>query len=119
MATDKNGKVVKVGDSVNYKGRTFKVTQVEVFSINDVWSDFNNTGNPCWVGGKVVELVSQGPVRETTIVKKEIVPGLYGSVSVSKNTSEGIAIHVAWTHGKAKIAEIIKTLQTVHDAVED
>ena len=58
--------------------------------------------------------VVDGPVRVTTVVKKEIVPGVYGLVQVfgSGNISTELITD------KSELAETIKTLQLIHDAME-
>ena len=40
---------------------------------------------------RIIARANQGPVREVTTVRKEIVPGVYGRISVHKNT---------WADGK-------------------
>lgn len=55
-----------------------------------------------------------GPVRETTIVKKEIIPGVYGKVQVFGSGY----ISTELIGDKTELAEAIKTLQLIHDAME-
>ena len=63
-----------------------------------------------------IELVTNSPVRETTVVKKEIVPGTYGDVKIWPAGT--ICIPGMSGTDKSRLAEAIKTLQIIHDAME-
>lgn len=68
-----------------------------------------------------LELANTSPVRETTVVKKEIVPGTYGDVKVEVWDNVFVfdcAITMGPVNKKDKLAEAIKTLQQIHDAME-
>ena len=63
-----------------------------------------------------IELVTNSPVRETTVVKKEIVPGTYGDVKIWPAGT--ICIPGMSGTDKSRLAEAIETLQIIHDAME-
>lgn len=110
----------KVGDKVEIIGG--KIHYFDIGEIATVKYVYHNN-NRLYVEGRIcqtvnfadVKLVTASPVRETTIVKKEIIPGSYGKVSV---TSTGISVDYISRFKKAELAEAIKTLQLIHDAME-
>lgn len=55
----------------------------------------------------------KGPIQ--TVTKKKIVPGVYDNLSIN----EDIGIHVGWTYGVDQIKELIKTLQSVVEVLEE
>lgn len=74
-----------------------------------------------WIGENDLVLANPSPVRETTIVKKEIVPGTYGDVKIEAWDNGYVfdcAITMKPVNKKDKLAEAIKTLQLIHDAME-
>ena len=62
-----------------------------------------------------IKLADDGPIRETTVVKKEIIPGEYGCVKIS--LLGGIFVYDLKTTEKTKLLDTIKTLQIIYDAM--
>lgn len=73
---------------------------------------------------RIISRANQGPVREVTTVRKEIVPGLYGKVAVSggREGEVGISISISknsFVHMTAdELSTTISTLQTIRDAMQ-
>lgn len=61
-----------------------------------------------------IELVTNSPVRETTVVKKEIVPGIYGKVVAREDGG----VYMSTTSDRKELQKAIETLQIIHDAME-
>lgn len=116
MSKFKIGDVVKVIKNDSYSsnkvGDVGTVTEIRGYSNIKVTvngkKDFGNFHYPH-------DLEHFGPVRETTVVKKEIIPGTYGDVRVSAAPKR---IYVDVVQQKTKLTEVIKTLQIIHDALE-
>lgn len=53
------------------------------------------------------------PVK--TVSKREIVPGVYGNLSVN----DSMGIHVGWTYGVGEIKQLIDTLQEIVSVLEE
>lgn len=110
---DEFGNVVRDGDTVIYKGKEYTVIYISTYYVNLTENGglhlYFSTGVPYLKGGD-----KKSPVKETTIIKKEIVPGVYGLVQVfgSGNISTELITD------KSELAETIKTLQLIHDAME-
>ena len=110
---DEFGNIVKVGDAVIYKGKEYTVIYISHSYVNLTGNGglhlYFCMGIPYLKGGD-----KKSPVKETTIIKKEIVPGVYGLVQVfgSGNISTELITD------KSELAETIKTLQLIHDAME-
>lgn len=113
----------KVGDKVEIIGGEIHYFDIGEFAtVKRVNS--NNTLN---VEGRICQVVDFAdvklakllPVRDTTIVKKEIVPGNYGKVKVL-TSSDTKRVHVEFCQSlnKLQLAEAIKTLELIHDAME-
>ena len=116
MSKFKVGDVVKRKDGLPIGNETWGDTVSETAVVIKVKNGKNYfEGKGGYYNDSFLELVSSGPVRETTITKKEIVPGTYGDVRVS--VADGL-IYVAVVQEKTKLAEAIKTLQLIHDALE-
>lgn len=116
---DKNGNEIRVGDKITYKNEEFKVEQLGGSCINMVWAKFTRNRDLTWVSGGDVELVNTSPVRKTTIVKKEIVPGTYGDVRVlTLSDTKKVYVEFYQSLNKLRLAEALKTLQLIHDAME-
>lgn len=72
-----------------------------------------------WIYENELELATDSPVRETTIVKKEIVPGTYGKVVIGQTSDiNRVYLTICQSLNKKQLAEAIKTLQLIHDAME-
>lgn len=112
---DEFGNTVKDDDTVIYKGKEYKVRYISTYYVN-LSGDHGglhltfNFGKPYLKDG-----VQSLPVKITTITKKEIVPRTYGDVRVGAAPKR---IYVDVVQQKTKLAEVIKTLQTIHDAME-
>ena len=110
---DEFGNVVRDGDTVIYKGKEYTVIYISTYYVNLAGNGglhlYFSTDVPYLKGGD-----KKSPVKVTTIVKKEIVPGVYGLVQVfgSGNISTELITD------KSELAETIKTLQLIHDAME-
>ena len=110
----------KVGDKVKRKDGIVFSNQKEIATVGEWTFGFESgnrvalveTGTHTSVNS--IELVTNSPVRETTVIKKGIVPGVYGLVQVfgSGNISTELITD------KSGLAETIKTLQLIHDAME-
>lgn len=111
---DEFGNVVRDNDTVIYKGKEYRVIYISYNYVNLTGNGglhlYFSVGVPYLKGGD-----NNSPVKETTIIKKEIVPGTYGDVRVSAITER---IYVGVVQEKTKLAEAIKTLQQIHDALE-
>lgn len=115
----------KVGDKVEIIGGKIHYFDIgEVATVKGVYRD-----DRLYVEGRInqtvnfadVKLVTASPVRETTIIKKEIIPGVYGKVVVrtwEADTVFDCSISMSHTNKKSELAEAIKTLQLIHDAME-
>lgn len=73
-------------------------------------------------GWRIISRANQGPVREVTTVRKEIVPGVYGKVEVWEDCSEGgMAVDVKpiriYRAGMAELTAAIDTLTAIRDAM--
>lgn len=113
--TDEFGNVVKDGDTVIYKGKEYCVIYISTYYVNLSGNHGGlhltfNFGKPYLKDG-----MQNLPVKITTITKKEIVPGTYGDVRVGAAPKR---IYVDVVQEKTKLAEAIKTLQLIHDAME-
>ena len=113
---DEFGNIVKDDDTVIYKGKEYTVIYISTYYVN------LSEGGGCVLHlpfGYGVPFLKGGdkksPVKETTIIKKVIVPGTYGDVRVGAAPKR---IYVDVVQGKTKLAEAIKTLQLIHDAME-
>ena len=111
---DEFGNIVKDDDTVIYKGKEYRVIYISTYYVNlsgngGLHLPFEY-GVPFLKGGD-----KKSPVKETTIIKKEIVPGTYGDVMVGAAPKR---IYVDVVQEKTKLAEAIKTLQLIHDAME-
>ena len=112
---DKFGNVVRDGDTVIYKGKEYTVIYISTYYLNLSGGGgcglhlYFEHGIPFLKGGD-----KKSPVKETTIVKKEIIPGVYGKVQVFG--SGYVSTELLLT--KDELAETIKTLQIIHDAMD-
>lgn len=112
----------KVGDVVKRKdGNRFSDTNSPTEVVTSVCSPYYKVSGQ---GGefteKFLEFTTPSPVKETTVVKKEIVPGKYGKVVVGPTSdTHRVDMTFSQTLLKHQLAEAIKTLQLIHDAMED
>lgn len=117
---EKNMNKFKVGDKVKRKDGNDFSSKKKIATVGEWGFNFEEknrvslveTGT--YIAGSLIELVMSSPVRETTIVKKEIIPGVYGKVQVFG--SGYVSTELLLT--KDELAETIKTLQIIHDALE-
>ena len=111
---DEFGNTVRDNDTVIYKGKEYTVIYISTYYVNLMGNGglhlTFNLGKPHLKDG-----VQNSPVKITTITKKEITPGTYGDVRVSAAPKR---IYVDVVQQKTKLAEAIKTLQQIHDAME-
>ena len=115
--------MLKVGDEVEIIGGKIHYFDIGEFAtVKRV-----NSNNTLYVEGRIgqtvnfadVKLVTASPVRETTIVKKEIVPGIYGKVLIGQTSDiNRVYLTISQSLNKNQLAEVIKTLQLIHDAME-
>ena len=111
----------KVGDKVKIIGNGSGEI-IHYLHIGETVTIERVRGSKLEVGGRIfqtvskldVELIIDSPVRETTIVKKEIIPGDYDLVVVQSNGY----VSMSSTKNKERLAKAIKTLQIIHDAME-
>ena len=117
MSKFKVGNVVKRKDGLTIGNETWGDTLSEtavVIKTKDGRNYLEGKSGP--YSDWFLELVSRSPVRVTTVVKKEIIPGIYGDVEIS--SSGVIYVSPICGTGKKRLAEAIKTLQQIHDAIE-
>lgn len=112
---DEFGNIVRDGDTVIYKGKEYTVIYISTYYVNltgngGLHLHFRH-GVPFLKGGD-----KKSPVKETTVIKKEIVPGIYGDVKIWPAGT--ICIPGMSGTDKKRLAEAIKTLQIIHDAME-
>ena len=112
---DKFGNVVRDGDTVIYKGKEYTVIYISTYYVNLSGNGGLHLHFECGVpflkGGD-----KKSPVKETTVIKKEIIPGTYGDVKIWPSGT--ICIPGMSGADKSRLAEAIKTLQIIHDAME-
>lgn len=86
-----------------------------------VYSSCGSSGMPHPWRYDLIREVSTGPVR--TVTKKEIVTGQYGSVYIESDSKKYVTVGFSRSHvalmTKSTLAETIRTLQEIHDAMED
>lgn len=117
MSKFKVGDVVKRKDGNWFSNRKLTATVGEWTFNFEPRDRVSLVETGTYIGEENIELVSSSsPVRETTVVKKEIIPGTYGDVEIS--SSGVIYMSPICGTGKNRLAEAIKTLQTIHDAME-
>lgn len=116
---DANGVELNIGDTVRrVSGYNFGNGKPE--NTIERWFDLLDGGKAPyvqngWVSSGNLVKVNTSPVKETTVVKKEIVPGTYSHVFVEP-LNRKVMMHYVQT--KSQLAEAIKTLQLIHDAME-
>ena len=112
---DDFGNIVRDGDTVIYEGKEYTVIYISTYYVNLLGNGglhlYFSTDVPYLKGGD-----KKSPVKVTTIVKKEIVPGTYGDVKIWPSGT--ICIPGMSGTDKKRLAEAIKTLQLIHDAME-
>lgn len=117
MSKFKVGDVVKRKDGEPLGNKRWGDTVSETAVVTKVEYDRNYLeGKSGFYTDWFLELANTSPVRETTIVKKEIVPGTYGDVKIWPAGT--ICIPGMSGTDKKRLAEAIKTLQIIHDAME-
>ena len=112
---DEFGNVVKDGDTVIYKGREYTVIYISTYYVNLSGNGglhlYFEYGTPFLKGGD-----KKSAVREVVVTKKEIIPGTCGDVKIWPAST--ICIPGIPGTDKSRLAEAIKTLQQIHDALD-
>ena len=112
----------KVGDKVKRKDDKVFSNGKPIATVGEWIFNFEPDGKVAlmetdkYIYENRIELATNSPVRETTVVKKEIIPGTYGDVKIWPAGT--ICIHGMSGTDKKRLAEAIKTLQLIHDALE-
>lgn len=74
---------------------------------------------------RIISRANQGPVREVTTVRKEIVPGVYGRVCVSTADNNQVALKLTHQIGEyamldlSEMDALLATLTAIRDAMAD
>jgi len=102
----------QVGDVVEWFGPSKIKFTVRIEEDFVTWSDRNY---PYW---RIVTRAAKSPIR--TIVRKEIVPGMYGWVNVSDKNADGVRISFAVARmSAADLSAAIATLTEIRDVMAE